>query len=459
MAADQYDLVIVGSGPAGTAAAAFAVGLELRVAVVERDRVGGRARWSGSVPSKALVDSARVAHTIATAGRSGVHVEASRVDLPTVWRHVREVQATADEAGSLLEGADLVHGHATLTGPNEVTVSAGDDERILQARFVLLCTGSRPVVPDLPGIGDVGVDTDETVFEWEQPPSSAIVLGGGPMGVELAQSFQRLGIATALVEHGGTLLPRSEPSLVGRLTAVLVDEGVDVITGADVTAVRAVPDGVELQVHTVARGGSTERTIAAAALVACTDRRPDVDRLGLDALGLLVGPRGIVVDERGRTTFRTVYAVGDVTDVECSTHEAEHAAVRAVRDMFFPGRVVGTDVVPSCTFSDPELAQVGLTAAEAEARHDDVDVWRIDLDPGAIVVVTAKEKIVGGHVLAPGAGELIHELALAVRHKLELADLAQLVHVRPTVATSLGRLAAESSSERAQRYRWLVRRR
>jgi pyruvate/2-oxoglutarate dehydrogenase complex dihydrolipoamide dehydrogenase (E3) component len=166
-----------------------------------------------------------------------------------------------------------------------------------------------------------------------------------------------------------------------------------------------------------------------------------------------------------------VYAVGDVADGEQFAHAAGHAAERAVRDMFFPGRAPVADLVPWCTFTDPELAHAGLTTDEAEARFgEDVDVWRVDLrhndraradeaTEGAIVVVTAKERVVGAHVLAPSAGELIHELTLAIQQGLTLNEIASLVHVYPTMATSVGMLAAESAHEKAKRYRWLVRRR
>ena len=343
--------------------------------------------------------------------------------------------------------------------------------RVLQTRFVLLCTGSRAVVPDVPGLTEVGVLTDETLFDLERPPASAIVLGGGPMGVELAQAFVRLGITTTIVQDGPCLLPRDEQGLVSILTGVLRSDGVEVLLDARPTAARRDADGtVVLEVATSA--GPTE--LRAEAIVVATGRRPNVVGLGLEALGIDVrsGPGGgVVVDERARTAFRSVYAVGDVADGEQFAHAAGHAAVRAVRDMFFPGRAPVADLVPWCTFTDPELAHAGLTTDEAEARFgEDVDVWRVDLrhndrartdeaTEGAIVVVTVKERVVGAHVLAPSAGELIHELTLAIQQGLKLNEIASLVHVYPTMATSVGMLADESAHEKAQRYRWLVRRR
>ncbi|MCB0998899.1 MAG: FAD-dependent oxidoreductase [Acidimicrobiales bacterium] len=484
MTTDRHDLVIVGMGSAGLAAAEFAASLELRVAAVERARIGGAAVWSGSAPSKALVAAGRLAHTVRRAGSFGVVTDEPEVDLDRVWRRIadvcRELADGDDEPDRFANtGIELVRGHGRLTGPNEVTVRTGDGERILQARFVLLCTGSRPIVPDVDGLDTVPTLTSDSLF-LAPPPQRLVVLGGGPMGVETAQALRRLGLDVTLVERQSTLLPREEPSLVAQLTDVLVSEGVEVLTATAAVAARRAAQGVELDVSSrPTRGPQRDAVLHADAVVVACGRAPQLADLGLEELGIEVGPRGAVVDERARTTFRSVYAVGDLIDGTRHAHAAEHAAVRAVRDMFLPGRAPVADLVPWCTFSDPELAHVGLTTAEAEALHgDDADVWRIDLahndrariegttvggiegtTVGGIVVVTAKDRIVGGHVLAPGAGELIHELALAVRHEFRLADLADLVHVHPTMATSVGMLAAESASEKAQRYRWLVRRR
>jgi pyruvate/2-oxoglutarate dehydrogenase complex dihydrolipoamide dehydrogenase (E3) component len=471
MADDRFDLVIVGMGSGGTAAAEFAASLDLRVAVVERARVGGDRLWTGCVPSKALLASARVAHTIRHADRYGLGAMEPVIDLPDVWKRLRAIQheiaATDDDPNRFRElGIDLVFGTARLTGPNEVAVAGADVERRLATRFVLLCTGSRPALPDLPGLTEAGFLTSETWFELDDPPRSVVMLGGGPVAVELAQASTRLGIRTTLLQRGPSILPRDEPVLVDLLQQRLVDEGVDLRLAVRATAVRI--EGGQKAVHAEVAGAPA--TFRADELLVATGRTPNVDGLGLDELGIVAGPRGLEVDDRGRTSVRSVYAAGDVAGRQRFTHSAAWEAVRAVRDAFFPGKGTAPTLVPWCTFTDPELAHVGLTIAEAEAKHGDgVDVWRIDLAHndraradgaahGAVVVVTARGRVVGAHVLAPAAGEMIHELALAARHEMRLADVAALVHVYPTVSTATGQLAGEAVFEKAQKLRWLVKR-
>ena len=243
-----------------------------------------------------------------------------------------------------------------------------------------------------------------------------------------------------MLQKGPGILPRDEPELVEVLQRKLVGEGVDLRLGVDVDRVTVEPDGRK----TRARSAGESVTCRTRCFVA-VGRRPNVDGLGLEELGVEVGPRGVVVDERLRTNVKSIYAAGDVAGRFLFTHSAGYEAVRAVRDAFFPGKGTVTDFVPWCTFTDPELAHAGLTSVEAEEKYgDDVKVWRQDLahndrarsdgaDDGAIVIVTGpKGKVVGAHILAPAAGEMIHELALAIREGLKLTQVATLIHVYPT---------------------------
>ncbi len=470
----RYDLVIVGMGSGGMVAAEFAATIGIRVAVVERARVGGDCLWTGCVPSKALLASAKAAHTMKVADKYGLPSVDPEIDTSLVWKRIRAIQHDVAQTDDNPErfrdmGVEVVFGAARLTGPNTVRVSGTPEgsagERDLEARYVLVCTGSRPATPPIEGLAEAGFLTSENVFELERAPRSMVMIGGGPIAVEMAQGFNRLGIAVTLLQKGSRILPRDEPELVAVLVTKLREEGVDL--RFDVRTERVtVADGRKV-VHGTEAGAPSQWE--AEELLVAVGRRPNVEGLGLEDVGVEVGPRGVVVDERMRTTAPSIYASGDVAGRFLFTHSAGYEAVRAVRDMFFPGKGKVSDFVPWCTFTDPELAHAGLTEAEARERHgDDVEVWRQDLAhsdraraesaaEGTIFVVTAAKKVVGAHILAPSAGEMIHELALAIRKDLKLADVAGTIHVYPTVSTGIGQLGAEAAFEGARRLRWLVR--
>jgi pyruvate/2-oxoglutarate dehydrogenase complex dihydrolipoamide dehydrogenase (E3) component len=467
----RYDLVIVGMGSGGMVASEFAATLGLRVAVVERGRVGGDCLWTGCVPSKALLASAKAAHTMRVADRYGLPSVVPEIDTSLVWKRIRTVQqevATTDDDPERYRamGVEIVAGTARLTGPNTVRVTGGDgSSRDLETRFVLLCTGSRPAAPPIEGLREAGYLTSENVFELDRGPASVVMIGGGPIAIEMAQGFARLGIRVTVLQKGPGILPRDEPELVAILTRLLREDGVDLHLNVETRRV-TVSDGRKA-VHGVEAG--EESRWAAEELLVAVGRRANVEDLGLEELGVDMGPRGVVVDQRMRTSVPSIYAAGDLAGRFLFTHSAAYEGVRAIRDMFFPGKGTVTNFVPWCTFTDPELAHAGLTVAEARRRHGDgVDVWRLDLahsdraradgvSDGAMVVVTHDKKVVGAHILAPAAGEMIHELALAIDQGLKFSDVAGLIHVYPTLSTSIGQLAAEAAFEGAKRLRWLVR--
>jgi pyruvate/2-oxoglutarate dehydrogenase complex dihydrolipoamide dehydrogenase (E3) component len=465
--ADRYDLVVVGMGSAGIVAAELAVTLGLRVAAVEHGRVGGDCLWTGCVPSKALIASARVAHHVRVAGRFGIGAVEPAVDTASVWRRIRAVQeeiAATDDAPARFTGlgVDLVAGEARVTGPH--TVAAGD--RTLDTRHILIATGSRPAIPPVAGLREAGFLTSETVFALERAPRSVVVVGGGPAGTEMAQALCRLGVPVTLLERGPRLLPRDEPELVAILSRLLSAEGVEIVCGVDIRRV-TVEDGHRV-VHGDVAGGP--RRWEAADLLVAVGRRPNVEGLGLEEAGVEVGPGGVVVDDGMRTSVRSIHAAGDVIGHELFTHAAAHHAVLAVRDMFFPGRARARAPIPWCTFTDPELAHVGMTAAQARAAHGDgaVEVRRRPLahsdrgrsdgaTDGAIAIVTARGRVAGAHILAPAAGELIAVPTLAIARRLRLTDIAGVVTPYPTYSTDITLVAAEAAYASARRLRRLLR--
>ena len=470
----RYDLVIVGMGSGGMVAAEFAATIGLRVAVVERSRVGGDCLWTGCVPSKALLASAKAAHTMRVADSYGLPSVEPEIDTALVWKRIRaiqqEVAATDDDPERYRAmGIEILFGFARITGPNTVQVMgdevAGGADRELETRFVLVCTGSRPVVPPIDGLKEAGFLTSETLWDIDRAPRSIVMIGAGPIATEMAQAFVRLGVPTTVLQKGPRILPRDEPALVDMLVEKLRGEGVELHLNVETERV-AVTGGRKI-VHG-SEDGVPARWDGEELLVA-TGRRPNIEGLGLEALGVKIGRRGIEVDERMRTSVPSIYAAGDVAGRFLFTHSAGYEGVRAVRDAFYPGKGKVTDFIPWTTFTDPELAHAGLTVAEATEKYgDDVDVWRQELAhsdraradgaaEGVIVVVTAKGKVVGAHILAPSAGEMIHELALAINEGMKLSEIASLVHVYPTLSTGIGQLAGEAAFEGAKRLRWLVR--
>ncbi len=459
----RYDLIIVGLGSAGLVAAQFAPKLGIKVAAVEGARVGGDCLWTGCVPSKALLASAKAAHTLRHADAYGLTPADRPIDTRRVWDRIHAIQlqiASSDDSPERLEaeGVEVLLGAARLT--SATTVRVGEVEH--EARFILLATGSRPAVPPIDGLAEAGFLTSERIFELDRAPASLVMIGGGPISIELAQGLTRLGVPVTVLQNGPAVLEREEPELAARLLARLRCEGVNVELDVDVDRVSV--DGASKIVH------AGERSWPAAEIFVGAGRTPNVDGLGLAEVGVKFGPRGVEVDGRQRTSVKSIYAAGDVAGRWLFTHSAGYEAARAVRNMFLPGSGGGDFLVSWCTFTDPELAHAGQTEAQARAEHGDkhVQVWCQDLSHsdraraesaggGEIRIVTAKGRIVGAHALAPSAGELIGELALAIDRGLKLTDLAGLVHVYPTIALAIQQIAAEASYASAEKYSWLVR--
>jgi pyruvate/2-oxoglutarate dehydrogenase complex dihydrolipoamide dehydrogenase (E3) component len=460
----RYDLIIVGMGSAGMTAAEFAPKLGIKVAAAEAHRVGGDCLWTGCVPSKALLASAKAAHTMRHADAYGLEPVTPRIDTARVWARIHAIQAQVAETDDDPErfraaGVDVLSGAARLTSPT--TVRVGDDEH--ETRHVLLATGSRPSTPPIAGLAEAGYLTSERIFELDRAPPSLVMIGAGPISIELAQALTRLGVKVTVLQKEPSVLTREEPELVARLVERLRGEGVELHVGVQIDRVGVGADGAK----TVHAG---ERSWTAAEVFVGAGRTPNVAGLGLEDVGVKVSPRGVEVDDRLRTSVKGIYAAGDVAGRHLFTHSAGYEAARAVRNMFLPGSSGGPYLVPWCTFTDPELAHAGLTEAQARAEHGDdaVAVWRQDLShndraradsaaDGELRIVTAKGRVVGAHVLAPSAGELIGELALAIDRRLKITELASLVHVYPTIALAIQQVAGEAAYASAEKYSWLVR--
>jgi pyruvate/2-oxoglutarate dehydrogenase complex dihydrolipoamide dehydrogenase (E3) component len=340
---------------------------------------------------------------------------------------------------------DYFQGTARFVDPHAVVAGA----RRLPARNFLICTGARPALPDVAGLADTPHLTSETIWTLERLPAHLLVLGGGPVGLELAQAFRRLGSAVTLLTRGDRLLGGADPDVSAALAAILADDGVAVRTGVAVERVGSTVAGVA-----VAAG---EETWQGDTLLVATGRAANVDGLFLDRAGIALGSRGIAVDQYLRTSQPHVYACGDVLGGPRFTHYAGWQGYQAVRNALLPGHAAAVrDRVPWTLFTDPEAAQVGLSEPEARARHGDsvrADVLPLERVDRALaegdragfvkVVQRANGELLGAHVVAARAGELIHEYVLALGRGLRTADLAAPIHVYPTYSTAVWQLAAE----------------
>lgn len=487
--ADRYDLVVIGGGTAGLVTAAIGARLGARTLLVERDRLGGECLWTGCVPSKALLASARTADLMRRADRFGLDPAAPGAGGPGVLASVREARARVqphDDPGRFREmGVEVVEGKpARFTGPG--TVAVGDRE--VEGRRIVVATGSRPAVPPVEGLEEAGFRTHETAFEGEELPASVAIVGGGPVGVEFAQAYRRLGSEVTLVEMEERILPREDAELAERLRTVLEEEGVRILTGRRAAAARREGAAMTLTLAPATGGsdgaaegrgegrggrGETAGTIRAGEIFVAAGRRPNVEKLGLAEAGIERGRAGVVVDEKLRTSRRRVLAAGDVIGPPYFTHAADHEARTAARNALFPfPSAVDYTALPRAVFTDPELAGVGLTEAEARERHGSaVRVYRYDLAEldraitdrsarGLVKLVADRgDRLLGAHVLGAHAGTMIAEAALAIRHGLHVPDLSRLVHPYPTMSEGIRRAADGALRRRLtpRRRRWLER--
>ena len=470
----DYDFIVIGAGSAGLIAARFARQLGLSVAMVEKSRVGGDCTWTGCVPSKALLRAAGIVHSMRSAERFGLPSVSPDVDLRTVMGRIRSVIGhiynTESPEALAAEGIDVIDGAARFTGPSQVEVEG----RTLTARRFLICTGASPVAPPIPGLDSVGFNTYETVWDMEALPASLAVVGAGAVGCELAQAFARLGSQVTLVEAAQRILPQEDEDASEVICKQFAKEGVRVLTGDTVNAVSPVGEGgARIQLE-LAEG----RSVDADTLLVAAGRRANTDDLGLDEAGVAHGPEGIRVDRYLRTTAKGVYAAGDVTGGPQFTHYAGWQGFLAVRNAFLPSKARAVlDRVPRAIFTDPEVAQTGLTEAEAKDRlggRVTVSRWPLEEVDRALtdgeadgfvkVVHDGKGAILGATIVAPRAGEMIHEWTLAMEKGIKLGDMARSMHVYPTYSMASQNLALRVQSRRllggrmGALLRWFARR-
>lgn len=436
----KRDLVIIGGGPGGLVVASVAAQLGLKVTLIEQSgQLGGDCLHSGCVPSKTLIDTARSVHATRIGVQSGLLSAMPEVDfgkaIERIERVVQRIQQHDDPERFRGYGCDVRFGKAAFVSPREVAV----DEEIVTARRFVIATGSRPAIPPVFGLEQAGFDTNETIFRRRVLPDHLAVIGGGPVGVELAQAFARLGSRVTIVELAERLLGVAEPAASAVLQQALEREGISVHTGAELATVRRDGDSRQLQL-------ADKQTIECDRILVAGGRLPVVHGLGLEEAGVEFSNRGIQVDRRLRTTQKHIYAVGDVCGPYRFTHMAEYQAGIALANIAFRvPRKADYRVVPWAVYTDPEVAAVGLTQAEADAQGikyevahfpmDDVDRAMTDnAATGFASILVRRERVLGATLVGAHAGELIHELALAMQVNARVSAITELIHAYPTYA-------------------------
>ncbi len=450
--ASKYNLVVIGAGTAGLVSAAGAAGLGAKVALVERAFLGGDCLNYGCVPSKAILRSSRAMKEIMELDVFGLEPVDVLPDFGRVMERMRRLRSKIsknDSAERLKSiGVDVFIGGGVFSGPD--TVMVGDSK--LCFKKAVIATGARPFVPPIKGLENAGYITNETVFSLTERPNRLTVIGGGPIGCELAQAFGRLGSKVTIMQDDPTFLPREDPDATGILSESFRTEGIRVILNARIQSVITSPDGSKM--IEVESDNVSERIIADAILVGA-GRMPNVEGLGLETAGVAFDTRtGVTVNDHLRTTNKRIYAAGDVCLRYKFTHTADASARIVIRNALFGGRARFSSLsIPWCTFTDPEIAHVGIYERDAEAagipvdtfirQFEDVDRAILDSEDKGFVKIHVKKGtdiILGATIVAKHAGDMISEISVAMAGKVGLGSLGNIIHPYPTQAEAIKQL-------------------
>ena len=452
--AERYHLVVVGAGTAGLVTAAGAAGIGARVALVERHLLGGDCLNVGCVPSKCLIRSSRGVFDIKESDRYGVNAPAGYgADFPGVMERMRRLRARIsghDSVGRFSSlGVDVFLGEARFAGPDAVEVGG----KRLHFSKAVIATGARAAVPPAEGLHEAGFLTNETVFSLTELPRRLLVFGAGPIGCEMAQAFRRFGSEVTLIERASQFLTREDPDAAAIVSGAFLRDGIDVRLNTEVTGVDAA--GKEKRVR-LRRADGFEDAVVADEILIGAGRVPNVEGLNLEGAGVAYDPRkGVEVDDFLRTTNPRVYAAGDVCLAQKFTHTADAAARLVIQNALFRGRKrYSALTIPWCTYTDPEIAHVGMYERDARERGIPVDTFVREMKEVDRAVVDGEEegfvkvhvrkgtdKILGATIVARHAGEMINEISLAMVGGIGLGTLGRVIHSYPTQAEAIRQVA------------------
>ncbi len=453
MSKPEYDLAILGAGASGLIAADFAVQLGAQIALLDKGPIGGDCTWTGCVPSKSLIKVATVAHHARVAERFGVTTSEPAVNMTTVRDYLRttiqQIYKPTEPETLSKKGMDVLIGTTRFLDPHTLEVG----EQQIRAKKILINTGAEPRIPNIKGLADVPYSTYQQIFDNDRLPEHFLVIGGGPIGCELAQAYRRLGSKVTVIAE--RLLPREEPEVSDLLNRIFAQEGIERLSGR---AEFVQSEGEAITVHTEAG------KVTGDLLLVAVGRTPLVRGLGLEAANVRFTNNGIEVNEFLQTSAKHIYAAGDVIGGAQFSHLAGWQGFQAVRNALLPGNNAGTSpAMPHITFTSPEIAQIGMTeelARQKFAAKDllikSFDISKVDRavnedDRLGLIKIIARSNgaILGASVVGERAGETITEIAVAMHNNLKLSDLASTIHPYPTYSTGIQLLATKMAVEQA----------
>jgi pyruvate/2-oxoglutarate dehydrogenase complex dihydrolipoamide dehydrogenase (E3) component len=469
----RYNLVVIGSGTAGLVGAIGAAGLGGKIALVERHLLGGDCLNWGCVPSKSIIRSARTMAELRNAAAMGVKVVGdAQADFGAIMERMRALRAdiSADDSHTRItrEGVELYLGQARFTSPTTIEVSSGRERRTLEFAKALIATGGRARALDVPGLAEAGFLTNESLFQLTEQPRRMAIIGGGPIGAEMAQAFARFGTEVTMLIKDDHFLPREDRDAAEIVARVFAREGVTFLRGAMLQAVSPTATGKLLHYEVAGR----QEYIEVDAILVSIGRVPNIEGMDLEAANVAWSAHGVEVDETLRTTNPRIYAAGDVAIKHQFTHMADASARIVLQNALFPGpkQKLSQLVVPWTTFTDPEVAHVGMYVHEAEAAGiqvetfqkslEEVDRSRTDGEIEGFVKIHVKkgsDKILGATIVASQAGEMLNEITLAMVAGIGLKQLATVIHPYPVQAEAIKKVAdAYNRTRLTPLLRWLL---
>lgn len=463
----NVDICVIGAGSGGLSVAAGTAQMGASTVLIEKHKMGGDCLNYGCVPSKALLATGHAAQAVREAGNFGIRADLKGIDSAGVYGHVQKTIASIEPNDSVERfeslGVQVLLGEGKLAGPQTVTV--GDKE--IHARRIVIATGSRAFIPPIEGIDDVPYLINETIFGLKELPKHLVVIGGGPIGIELAQAHRHLGAEVTVLELF-KIMPKDDPELVEVVRSQIIEDGIELLEGIEVVRIEKSDNGVRIHIKQEAK----ERVIDGSHLLMAAGRRPNVDGMDLEKAGINYSPKGIQVDARMRTSNKKIFAIGDVAGGFQFTHVAGYHAGIVIKNALFrlPAKA-DHRFVPWVTFTTPELAQVGLTEEQARQSHADIRVlsWPYAENDRALaegatdgfvkVIATKKGKLLGCGIVGRQAGELIQTWVLALTKGLKIGDIAQMIVPYPTLGEISKRAAGSyyTPSLFSERTRKIVR--